>query len=171
MKRRARIPGKAVLPGAPPYLDDLSPGQVFTTAGLTVTEDAIVRFAIEWYFQPFHVDRLAAEKSLYGGLIASGLHTAAITSRLCIHAGLLTGTVVAGLEWGRMRFVRPVRPGDTLRARVSVASMRRSRSRPGLGVVKWQIRTLNQDDKVVLETSVTNLVATRKQLALAQLQA
>jgi acyl dehydratase len=152
---------RITLPGAPPYFEELAKGQRFSTSGYTVTEDAIIRFALEWDCQPFHVDRLAAEQSIYKGLVASGLHTAVITQRLIINRGLFTGTVVAGFEWGRMRFVQPVRPGDTVYAAVSVDSRRASRSRPGFGIVKWGILTFNQSDEVVLETSATNLVACR----------
>lgn len=158
----SRAPNKALAPHAAPYFDDLFVGQEFPTAGLTVTEDAIVRFAIEWDFQSFHVDRVAAAESAFGGIVASGLHTLAVTMRLCVSAGLFTGTVVAGFEWGRIRLSQPVRPGDTLRAVVTVRSMRRSRSRPHLGVVSWRVRAYNQRGEAVLETTATNLLTTRR---------
>jgi acyl dehydratase len=161
LKQRAGIPPKAFLPGLSLYYEDLVVGQEFATAGLTVTEEAIIRFGLEWDFQPFHVDEIAAQDSLFGGLIASGIHTVAVTLRLSMHRGLFTGTAVAGLEWGRMRFVRPVRPGDTLRAVVSVTSKRPSGSRPHLGVVTWGVQTYNQEDAIVLDTSITNLVMKR----------
>ena len=142
------------------FFDDLFIGREFATSGLTITEDAIIRFGIEWDFQPFHVDRVAAAGSIHGSVVASGLHTLAVTMRLCVQSGLFTGTVVAGFEWGRICLLRPVRPGDTLRAVVTVKSTRRSRSRPELGIVKWGVLTLNQSDEVVLDTSATNLIAT-----------
>jgi acyl dehydratase len=151
-------PKKGSFPGSSLYYEDLKVGQQFSTAGLTVTEDAIIRFALEWDLQPFHVDKVAASDSLFGGLIASGIHTIAATLRLAMHQGLFTGTAVAGLEWGPTRFLRPVRPGDTLRAVVVVETKRESRTRGGLGIVTWQVRTLNQADEVVLDTSITNLV-------------
>jgi acyl dehydratase len=160
--RRGRLPDKSLIPRGALFFDDLFVGQEFATAGLTITEDAIIRFSIEWDFQPFHVDRVVAADSVYESLVASALHTLAITMRLCVQAGLFTGTVVAGFEWGSIRLLRPVRPGDTLRAVVTVRSMRRSSSRPGLGIVKWRVRTLNQMDEVVLKTSATNLIVARR---------
>lgn len=143
------------------YFEDLEPGRVFRTAGATLTEDAIVRFGLEWDFQPFHVDREAAKESLFGGLCASGLHTLALSFRLCNQCGLFTGTALAGLGFDGIRFLKPVRPGDTIRVEVTVSSMRHSASRPGTGIVKWHVRTNNQQGDAVLKLDITNIVAMR----------
>ena len=73
------------------FFDDLAAGQRYETMGVTVTEEAVIRFALEYDYQPFHVDKVAAEKSMFGGLIASGIQTFALTMRLCNQAQLFAG--------------------------------------------------------------------------------
>ncbi len=127
-----------------------------------VTEDEIVDFATRWDPQWFHTDPDAAKDSIYGGLIASGMHTAAIMTRLMI---LGWGDQVAnlgspGLE--AMTFPHPVRPDDALRVRVEVLELRESVSRPDRGLVRNRMQVVNQDDVVVLETGTTLFVRRRQ---------
>jgi acyl dehydratase len=143
------------------FFEDLRPGRVFETGGLTLTEDAIMRFALEWDFQPFHVDREAAKSSMFGQIIASGLHTLAATFRICVESGLFTGNAVVGLGYDAIRFLRPVPAGTTLRVKVTVLNCRPSASRPELGVVRWGIEARNERGDTVLTMKLSNMVRRR----------
>jgi acyl dehydratase len=143
------------------YYEDLEPGAVYETGGMTVTEDAIIRFAMDWDVQDFHVDKVAAQSSIFGGLIASGLHTLAITFRLCNQEGLFTKTAVAGLGFDKVRFHEPVHAGSTLRARATVVGKRMSGSRPGVGIVTWQVATFNEKGRQVLSLEMSHMIALR----------
>lgn len=138
--------------------NDLTVGMRFETGGATLTEDAIIRFALDWDPQPFHIDKEAAKAHMLCGLTASGLHTWALSQRLCTQAGLLTDKAVIGLGLDSLRFVAPARPGDTLRVVVTVSKKRASRSRPELGIVEWEIETFNQSKELLLTLRVTNMV-------------
>lgn len=144
-----------------PYFEDLAVGQVFHTHGVMVTEEAIIRFALEYDFQPFHVDKIAAKDSIFGGLIASGIQTLSLTFRLCNQAQLFAGNAVAGIGLDDVRFLRPVYAGDTIRAVVTVVEHRDSARHPKAGIVKWEIRTLNQKDQLVFKAVLINLIARR----------
>jgi acyl dehydratase len=110
------------------HFEDLAVGQVYSTFGVTITEESVIRFALEYDFQPFHIDKVAAQDSIFGGLIASGLQTLALTFRLCNQAQLFAGNAVAGIGLDDVRFLRPVHAGDTIRAVVTVAECRTSAS-------------------------------------------
>ena len=128
------------------YFDDLSVGDNFETGGITLTESAIVDFALTHDPQPFHVNKVAAAESIFGGIIASGFQTIALTFRLFRDTGVLTGTNLGGHGMDEVRWLAPVFPGDTLRARVTVEALTPSRSKPDRGVVRFGYRTYNQDD-------------------------
>ncbi len=145
----------------PPYfLDDLAPGQRFTSGTSRVEPDEIKAFAASYDPQPFHLDEQAAAASLFGGLAASGWHTAAITMRLLVEGGapLAGGLIGAGCE---LAWPRPVRPGDELTVVSEVLEVRPSRSRPDRGMVTVRSETLNQQGEVV-QTMVAKLVVPRR---------
>jgi acyl dehydratase len=144
------------------YFEDLEPGQSFDTFSLTVTEDAIVRFALEYDFQPFHVDKRAAEQSIFGGLIASGIQTIALTMRLCNQAQLFAGNAIAGIGLDEVRFLRPVYAGDSIRVVASILECLASKSHPAGGIVKWDLKTFNQDGENVFKAMLTNIMQRRK---------
>lgn len=143
------------------YFDDLSVGDTFETGGITLTESSIVDFALTYDPQPFHVNRVAATESIFGGLIASGFQTLAMTFRLFRDTGILTGTNLGGHGMDEVRWLAPVRPGDTIRARVTVERMTPSRSKPDRGVVRFRYRTYNQDDVEVLGVVMDHVMARR----------
>jgi acyl dehydratase len=147
----------------PLYLDDLQPGQVHRSGGAPLTVDAggIKAFARLFDPQPFHLDEATAAETFFGGLAASGWHTAAMTMRLLVEGGLpLAGGIVgAGVE--EMRWPRPVRPGDTLRAESEVLEVRPSRSRSEQGLAKIRTTTLNQNNEPV-QVMTSNLVVQRR---------
>lgn len=140
------------------YLDDLVPGQQFDgDARIRVDADQIKAFAAKFDPQPFHLDEAAASATIFGGLAASGWHTAAVTMRLLIdgESKLAGGFVGAGVD--DLRWPFPTRPGDELRVKTEVLEVRPSKSRPEQGLVKMRTTTLNQDGKVV-QVFVGNLV-------------
>lgn len=145
----------------PHYLDDLAVGQKFGSGRLAIDAGAIRRFAAEFDPQPFHLDDGAARDTIFGGLAASGWHTAALTMRLLVDGEFRPagGIVGAGLE--ELRWPRPVRPGDELRVESEVLEVRPSRSRPEQGIVRVKVTTLNQDGEA-LQIYVASLVVRRR---------
>ncbi|WP_223422029.1 MaoC family dehydratase [Tateyamaria pelophila] len=143
------------------YFDDMSVGDTFETGGITLTESAIVDFALTYDPQPFHIDKMAATESIFGDLIASGFQTLAFTFRLFRDTGVLTGTNLGGHGMDELRWLAPVYPGDTLHARVTVEKMTPSRSKPDRGVIRFRYLTYNQDDVEVLSVIMDHVVARR----------
>ena len=139
-------------------LDDLHVGQRFASRTLAVTAEDIKRFALEFDPQPFHTDEVAAAASFFGGLAASGWHTAALSMRLLVESMPIAGGVIGG--GGEIRWTRPVRPGDTLRTEVEILEIVPSRSKPGRAAVKVLVTTLDQHDQTV-QTFAPTMVVTR----------
>ncbi|MFG1300759.1 MaoC/PaaZ C-terminal domain-containing protein [Xanthobacter sp. V3C-3] len=142
------------------YFDELRQGAQYKTARFTVTEDAIIRFAMEWDAQPFHVDSIAAQESVFGALVGSGLHTLMLSYRLYFDHGLLKGTALAGLGIDRIRFHRPLMPGATIQVEYAFGEVRAS-TKPGRGIVRIDLTTRDQDGEIILTFSLSALVATR----------
>jgi acyl dehydratase len=131
------------------FFEDFAVGQRFRSGTVTVTAEAIKAFAREFDPQPFHTDEEAAKASFFGGLVASGWHTAALSMRLIVESELRPagGTIGAGTDG--ISWPRPVRPGDVLHVEGEVLEARASRSRPDLGIVKIRVQTLNQHGEAV----------------------
>lgn len=140
------------------YFEDIKPGAVFETGAITLTAEDIIRFGKEWDDRPFHVDAELAKSSIFGELIASGFHTLLATFRLCSEANLFGATALAGLGLEKIRFLRPVPPGATIRALVEVESTRPSPTRPDAGIVAWRIKTLDERGRIVMTATLHNLV-------------
>jgi acyl dehydratase len=130
------------------YLEDLHVGQRFTSGTHALDEDQVIAFASQFDPQPFHLDAAAAGAMFFGGLVASGWHTAAITMRLLVLGGVpvARGLIGVGAE---LSWPRPTRPGDVLRVDCEVVEISPSRSRPDRGMVKVRSETRNQRDEVV----------------------
>jgi acyl dehydratase len=143
------------------YLEDFAVGQVFRSGSLRVTEADIKAFAAQFDPQPFHLDDAAAKATLFGGLAASGWHTAALTMRLLVDGGAPIAGGIIGAGTDELRWPRPVRPGDELRAESEVLEIRPSRSRLTQGMVKMRTTTLNQNGEPV-QIFVANLVVPRR---------
>lgn len=143
------------------WFEDFRLGETFETASMEVTEDMILAFARDYDPQPFHLNREAAERSHYGGLIASGYQTAAISFRLFVDTGVLRACGMGGPGIESLRWHRPVRPGDRLRVRVTVASLRASDSRKDRGYVDFDFETFNQDGALVASHRLHNILARR----------
>jgi len=146
------------------YLDDLVAGQHFRgSQRLRIEEDRIKAFAAEFDPQAFHLDDSAASASLFGGLAASGWHTAAVTMRLLVDSEFKPAGGIVGAGFDELRWPRPVRPGDGLRVESEVLEVRPSKSRPDQGLVKVRTTTLNQNGEIV-QVSVGNLVVPRRSI-------
>jgi acyl dehydratase len=130
------------------YLDDLRVGQRFASATHVIDAAQIKAFARQFDPQPFHLDEEVAKASLFGGLVASGWHTAAITMRLQVDSGLPIAGGIVGIG-GEMSWPRPTRPGDTLSVVSEILEVTPSRSRPDRGVVRMRSETRNQRNEVV----------------------
>jgi acyl dehydratase len=139
------------------YLEDFAVGQSFGSGRSRVEADRIKAFAAEFDPQPFHLDEQAARDTFFGGLAASGWHTAALTMRLLVASELRPAGGIIGLGFEELRWPRPVRPGDELRLQSEVLEVRVSKSRPTQGLIKVRTTTLNQRDEAV-QVFVGNLL-------------
>ena len=134
------------------FLEDFFVGQVFgSTRPLRVEKDEIIAFAKKFDPQFFHLDEEAARSSIFGGLVASGWHTAALTMRLLTERESKPAGGSIGLGFDELRWLIPVRPDDELRIESEILAVRPSKSRPDRGVVKMRTRTFNQHGQVVQE--------------------
>jgi acyl dehydratase len=141
------------------YFEDLTPGRRFESARRAVAAGEIKAFARDFDPQPFHTDEAAAAASFFGGLAASGWHTAALTMRLMVEALPVAGGLIGA--GGEIAWPRPTRPGDELRIVVTVESATPSRSRPDRGSVVIRTETLNQAGEPV-QVLTARLVVPRR---------
>lgn len=160
--------GGRAQPSAPRFaFEDFTPGSVATYGGVTVTKDDLVAFAREFDPQPFHLDEEAAKQTFVGGLIASGWHTCALQMRMICDAVVLDSTSMGAPGVEEVKWLKPVRPGDTLRVRQTVLGTRDSRSRAEMGFVRLRFETLNQADEPVVEQINWSMFGRRTPLASA----
>lgn len=138
--------------------EDFAVGDSFTTPSASMTEAQIVEFALMFDPQPFHISRTAAEQSLYGGIIASGFHTLSFCFRLVMAANVLNDCNLGGNQLDEVKFLRPVRPTDTLGVVCTFESLRASASKPAMGIAKIRYRATNQMGEEVLSLLVTHLL-------------
>jgi acyl dehydratase len=143
------------------YLEDFAVGQTFSSGRLRIDGERALAFAAEFDPQPFHLDEVAARRSIFGGLTARGWHTAAVTMRLLVETELNPAGGIIGAGLDECRWPRPVRPRDELRVECVVIEVRPSKSPPEQGLIKLRTTTLNQDDEPVL-VHVVNLVVPRR---------
>jgi acyl dehydratase len=142
------------------YLDDLHVGQRFTSGAHALDQRQVIAFASQFDPQPFHLDEMAAKGTLFGGLVASGWHTAAITMRLLVRSGppIAGGLVGASAE---ISWPQATRPDDVLQVESEVLEIMPSRSRPDRGMVKVRSETRNQRGEVV-QILVSTLLVPRR---------
>ncbi|MBP2298933.1 MaoC family dehydratase [Azospirillum picis] len=142
------------------YFEDFHIGDVIQSEGATLTESQILDFALRFDPQPFHLDAVAAADGPFQGLIASGFHTLSLTFRLLRDTGVITGTSLGGSGLDDLRWLKPVRPGDTIRVRAEVAETKPSR-RGDRGTVRLAYTTLNQRGEPVMTCTMNHILATR----------
>ncbi len=131
------------------YLHDFVAGQVYELGSHTVSAEEIMHFASQWDPQRFHTDPTEAAHSAYGGLIASGWHTASIFMRLYVTALLADSTCVGSPGVDGLAWLAPVRPGDTLSGQVTVEEVETSKAHPGRGRIRPRCELRNQDGALV----------------------
>jgi acyl dehydratase len=145
------------------FLEDLHVGQRFSSASHTIDATQIKDFAARFDPQPFHLDGEAAKATLFGGLAASGWHTAAITMKLLVEAGLpLRGGIIG--TGGEVSWPKPTRPGDTLTVFSEIEEVTPSRSRPDRGMIRVRSETRNQHAEIV-QVLIAKLVVPRRTTA------
>ncbi len=143
------------------YFEDFPPGDVRESPPRAVTRDEIVAFARQFDPQPFHVDDAAAERTIYRGLLASGWHTCAIYMRLMWDTFLKDTASLGSPGVDEIRWLKPVRPGDTLRVRFTVVEAVPSRSKPDRGIVRSVSEIFNQHGDVVMTMRGLGMFARR----------
>jgi acyl dehydratase len=143
------------------YWDDMKAGDVVELGSRTMEKERMLSFAREFDPQPFHTDENAAKASIWGGIIASGWHTGSVLMRL-FYEGFLKDTASLGSPGiDELRWVKPVRPGDTLTARLIVTEATASRSKPDRGIIRSTMEMRNQHGEVVMTTSGVNFFLRR----------
>lgn len=143
------------------YLEDFTVGQTFGSGRIVVDKEDIKSFAAKFDPQPFHLDEVAAQDTIFRGLAASGWHTAAMTMRLLVESEIKPAGGIVGAGFDEFRWPRPVRPGDELRLESKVLDARPSQSRPHQGLIKMRTTTLNQINEPV-QIMIANLVVLRR---------
>ena len=142
------------------YFEDLTPGRVFEGGRELMDAERIKVFAREFDPQPFHTDEEAAKESFFGELVASGWHTAAVTMRLMVQAmPIAGGSIGAGID--EFRWPRPVPAGEVLSVRMTILEARPMRSKPGQGLVRTRVETLNRAGEAVQSMVCTTVVPMR----------
>ena len=143
------------------YFEDYVVGQKFGSGTVTVTAERIKSFAREFDPQPFHTDEEAAKKTFFGGLVASGWHTASMSMRLFVESDITPEGGSIGAGGSDLSWPRPTRPGDVLRVESEVMDLRPSKSRPDIGIMKVKLTTYNQANEVAQIAHPTMIVPRR----------
>ena len=143
------------------YFEDYVEGDVHSFGSIAVEADEVISFAQRFDPQTFHVDPEAAKLTPFGGIIASGWHTAALTMRLYVDHYLTHVASLASPGLDELRWLKPVRPGDTLSARVTVLKSAPSKSKPDRGAVTSLVEVFNQVDEVVMSFKCVNIIGRR----------
>ncbi len=161
-------PGSEGTAGSTPlgerYFEDYVVGEVLEFGSVTLEEADMIAFARRFDPQPFHTDPEAGKKSIYGGLIASGWYTASQAMRLLVDHYVSRKASLGSPGVEELRWLKPVRPGDTLSLRVTVLDVQRSQSKPDQGAIRVFVETRNQHHEVVMTSKSVGLVRCRKRL-------
>ncbi len=131
------------------FLEDYTEGSVYEFGSTKVREEEIIEFARKYDPQPFHVDPDTARATNFGGVVASGWHTAAMAMRLLVENYLPRGSALGSPGVDQLRWLRPVRPGDNLSVRVTIIEARPSKSKPDRGLLRSFVEVMNQRREVV----------------------
>jgi acyl dehydratase len=143
------------------YFEDYVAGTVYEFGSITVEQEEIIAFARRFDPQVFHTDPELAQSTIYGGLIASGWHTAGLMMRLFADHFLSKVASLGSPGVDELRWNMPVRPGDELSVRVTVQETKRSRSKPDRGIIQSVIEVLNQHREVVMSMKAVNFTLCR----------
>jgi len=143
------------------YFEDYRPGDVFELGSRAVSEAEIIEFGTRYDPQYFHTDPEAAKRSIWGGLAASGWHTVGLFMRLLVDAHLKDVDSIASPGVDEIRWLKPVRPGDRLSARITVIEATPSKSGAPRGMLKTLGELFNQKGELVMTLRAMNLIGTR----------
>lgn len=161
--RRAMVHRRTTIRDMPLFLEDFAVGQKYGSGKMKVDAAAIKAFAATFDPQPFHLDEDAARASFFGGLAASGWHTAALTMRILVEGELRPAGGIIGTWAEELKWPRAVRPGDELEVEAEILEVRPSRKGPAHGYVKCRTTTLNQNREPVQVLVMSLLVQTRRE--------
>jgi acyl dehydratase len=145
------------------YFEDYETGTVHEFGPVSIAEDKIIEFGRQFDPQVFHTDPQGARQTVYGGIIASGWHTAGLMMRLFVDHYLSAVASLGSPGVDELRWTQPVRPGDTLSLRVTVSQTTRSRSKPDRGILHSFIEMINQRQEVVMTMKAVNLLLCRQE--------
>ena len=143
------------------FFEDYEPGRVYEFGAVTLSEAEIIEFAKRFDPQYFHIDPERAEASQFRGIIASGWHTISLVMRLYVDHYLSHVASLASPGVDEIRWPNPVRPGDTLKIRVSILEARPSRSKPDRGIVRATLEAINQKEELVLSMLAVSILGRR----------
>jgi acyl dehydratase len=146
------------------YFEDFEIGQRFRSRGVTFTESDIIDFALRYDPQPFHIDKVAAETGPYEGLIASGFQTLVMTFRMILQENLIFAASMGSPGIDELRWLRPVRPGDTVHMEMRIEDKRESRSKPDRGILTCAYTGYNQHGEPVISFSATQIFRRRPEM-------
>ena len=149
------------MPATDRYFEDYLPGSIVEYGDIRVSQDEIIEFARRYDPQDMHVDPAAAARGRFGGLIASGWHTAAMMMRVIVDNFLPQTASLGSPGIDELRWLQPVRPGDVLRVRLTVLEATPSRSKRDRGLVRTFVEVLNQQGTVVMSLKAMNIIACR----------
>ena len=143
------------------YFEDFTVGRSFETDSRTITEADIVAFGKEFAPLPYHTDPVEAKDYMFGELVAAGFHTCAVSFGLFIEAGVFSACAMGSPGFDRLRWKKPVRPGDTLTVMATVTEASPARDDSGRNLIKLRFETTNQNGEPVLEMHTLHYVRAR----------
>lgn len=143
------------------YFEDFHVGQRFTSETATLTEDEIIAFGKKYAPLPYHTDPAAAKDTAYGGVIAAGYQTAALTFGLFVRTGVLGAAAMGSPGVDKLRWLKPVRPGDALHVEAEIVEVSPARAEGGRDAVRIRYDTINQDGETVMTLSSLHFVRRR----------
>lgn len=143
------------------YLEDFKVGEKFTSAKVHVSEADILDYAHKYDPQPFHKDKEAAKHGLFGEVVASGFQTCALSFKLFFETGVITACNMGAPAVDNVRFLKPLKAGDTLQVEVEVAEVRPSKTKPGRGIMVLHYKTTNQRGETMCTMTIPHIVRRR----------
>ena len=143
------------------YFEDFHAGQIIELGSYTIGEEEIIAFAKQFDPQPFHIDHAAARDSIFGGLVASGWHTCALLMKVLVNGLLLRSSSLGSPGVDEVRWIKPVRPGDTLSMRMKIVETIPSTSKADRGVLRSEYETFNQHHEVVMRMKTLGMFGRR----------
>jgi len=143
------------------YFEDYEEGSVYEFGSIMIEQEEIIKFAKQYDPQVFHIDPVGAKETMFGGLVASGWHTAALAMRMIVDHYLSHVASLGSPGVDELRWLKPVRPGNRLSLRVSILEARRSRTKTDRGIVRSLVEVMDQEHEVVMSWKGMNMLRCR----------